>query len=69
VTNLKRQIALKVFQISDLLLMIFALLAASYAVNFQNLTISFEQLLSMRVKLSNFAILLVLLFAAAERIG
>jgi exopolysaccharide biosynthesis polyprenyl glycosylphosphotransferase len=63
VINLKRQIALKVFQISDLLLMLFSLLAASYPAHFQYQTISFAQLLSMRVKLSNFAILLLLLFA------
>ena len=62
-TNLKRRIVLKVFQISDLLIMLFALLAASYAVHIQHRTISFEELLSMRVTLSNFAILLVLFFA------
>jgi exopolysaccharide biosynthesis polyprenyl glycosylphosphotransferase len=63
VSNFKRQIALKFFKLTDLLIMLFSLLAASYVVHFQEESISFVQLIAMRVKIVNFVLLLILLFS------
>ena len=57
-TPLRREILLKTFKLSDLLIMACSFAMATWAAFYRIETISFDEFLAMRVKVENFAIFL-----------
>lgn len=57
-TSLRRQILLKTFKLSDLLIMACSFVLATWAAFYRIETISFDEFLVMRVKVENFALFL-----------
>lgn len=60
-TSLRREILLKTFKLSDLLIMACSFAMATWAVAYQYSGISFTQFFSMRIKVQNFALFFVFL--------
>ena len=61
-TVLRRKLLLKAFKLVDLLIIAFSFALATLATHYPIDTITFVQLLSMRVKLQNFILFLAFLF-------
>jgi len=53
-TSLRRQILLKAFKLLDLLVMVFSFALTTWVVYYQTASVSFDDFLSMRVKVQNF---------------
>lgn len=62
-TSFRRQILLKTFKLFDLLVMVFSFALATWMTYYNSGTISFDEFLSMRIKVQNFVLFLCLLFA------
>lgn len=62
-TSLRRQILLKAFKLFDLLVMVFSFALATWMTYYNSGPISFDEFLSMRIKVQNFVLFLGLLFA------
>jgi len=60
-TSLRRQILLKAFKLFDMLVMVLSFVLATVVVYYQNGMVSFDEFLSLRVKVQNFALFLGLL--------
>jgi hypothetical protein len=59
----RRQILLKAYKLFDLLVMVFSFALATWMTYYHSGPISFDEFLSMRIKVQNFVLFLGLLFA------